>query len=633
MEQKREAARRQAVRHENENDAKIVQSMDGAQKQLMRRRALSRDELDLQLAAVQAANNKLVEEIQVKAAALEEAMAYAAEMESIVKSTLNRNSVMDDMWHAQHPKFAPYMLGLPTWAIFKEVHSCLWPEISISMNRSCKSNATSFEKSLLTRIHFRKGFEIETLALMFGRDRTTLSKYVAKWAPRWGVAGEDLSILDLTEDILARLLPLDFKRWKHMKDIGALVDGKDFLSWTLRKHSGLSRAMYSDKSHHSALRVLSWILPCGLNFEHTWLFLGRATEPALVSLWGSLVSKTPLEVVPKHTCEACLAGEIPDSLYALKPSSANNAIAHLCTKRTEEERVADDLEELEALTADASAAPTATGDTAAGAPSTALLAAGDVQLAAAAAPPAAMPMIPPAALPATSSAAAPAVGVPTTARQNVMAFMERNMARDEKNGKQTLYNTESVVELNQDILKSGPDQSAARKLQQLSRHKRLYASFEAGILHSCMLTDYLAAAKNIRQQQLRVLQGTNRSSDVAENLKLPLRLAKIPPGYRILADRGFVNDAGRYPNANAQMTPHFLSGRAQFPGEERSSDMVTCMLRYGSETNFARVTSENILRDTIPSSHFQVLDHANHWAHASANFCQHFKQPDTTDDA
>jgi hypothetical protein len=43
------------------------------------------------------------------------------------------------------------------------------------------------------------------------------------------------------------------------------------------------------------------------------------------------------------------------------------------------------------------------------------------------------------------------------------------------------------------------------------------------------------------------------------------------------------------------------------------------MLRYGSETNFARVTSENILRDTIPSSHFQVLDHANHWAHASAN--------------
>ena len=196
---------------------------------------------------------------------------------------------------------------------------------------------------------------------------------------------------------------------------------------------------------------------------------------------------------------------------------------------------------------DASAAPTATGDTAAGAPSTALLAAGDVQLAAAA-PPAATPMIPPAALPGTSSAAAPAVGVPTTERQNVVAFMERNMARGEKNGKQTLYNTESVVELNQDILKSGPDQSAARKLQQLSRHNRLYASFKAGILHSCMLTDYLAAAKNIRQQQLRVLQG---SSAVIENLKLPLRLAKIPPGYRILAYRGFVNDAVRYPNANA----------------------------------------------------------------------------------
>jgi hypothetical protein len=35
----------------------------------------------------------------------------------------------------------------------------------------------------------------------------------------------------------------------------------------------------------------------------------------------------------------------------------------------------------------------------------------------------------------------------------------------------------------------------------------------------------------------------------------------------------------------------------------------------------------------VARRNFQVLDHANYWAHASANFCQHFKQPDTNNDA
>lgn len=63
-----------------------------------------------------------------------------------------------------------------------------------------------------------------------------------------------------------------------LTDIAALIDGKDFLIETERSHGLLSRAGYSDKSHHNAFRCITWILPCGLNVEHTHLFYGRASE-------------------------------------------------------------------------------------------------------------------------------------------------------------------------------------------------------------------------------------------------------------------------------------------------------------------------------------------------------------------
>ena len=50
--------------------------------------------------------------------------------------------------------------------------------------------------------------------------------------------------------------------------------------------------------------------------------------------------------------------------------------------------------------------------------------------------------------------------------------------------------------------------------------------------------------------------------------RLPIRLAKIPPGTKVLADRGFAEDAPFYPNFNEHITPAFLSGRLQFDVED-----------------------------------------------------------------
>ena len=63
--------------------------------------------------------------------------------------------------------------------------------------------------------------------------------------------------------------------------------------YTTRKNTMFTRASYSDKVHHSATRCISWSTPMGLSFEHTNLFLGRASEKRLVELWGPRLKKCP----------------------------------------------------------------------------------------------------------------------------------------------------------------------------------------------------------------------------------------------------------------------------------------------------------------------------------------------------
>ena len=81
-------------------------------------------------------------------------------------------------------------------------------------------------------------------------------------------------------------------------------------------------------------------------------------------------------------------------------------------------------------------------------------------------------------------------------------------------------------------------------------------------------------------------------------------------------------------NMNVQMTPSFLSGRDQFTYSELSADMVKCKLRYISETNFARVTDENLLTDVIPASVLPYIKDCISWGHASANLCKKYKDRD-----
>ena len=128
----------------------------------------------------------------------------------------------------------------------------------------------------------------------------------------------------------------------------------------------------------------------------------------------------------------------------------------------------------------------------------------------------------------------------------------------------------------------------------------------------------------LRTEMLQDLHG-----EAGENVPpyLMTRLAKIPPGYTVLVDRGFYFDAPSYPNVNAQITPHFLTSREQFESDEVSRDSITCRLRWSSEAIFSRVTDHEVLTDVVLFSHFSILASAIHWGHAHANLMQPFNSP------
>lgn len=217
-------------------------------------------------------------------------------MKVTVSKGITRSNIVCPIWHESHPKFCHYWLGFISFAEFVIYHKCLWPYVNstveIKDGRIC-----DFEKSMITKMYFRKGLEFELIGNIWGRSN--IGRYVKMWAPLWGEAGANLSILDINESILISLTPEDFVNGSTDKVCG-LVDGKDFKTETIRTHSGITRAGHSNKVNCSALRVLSWVLNNGLNVERSEPYLGRASETHIVQVLGSHIGEAPLRLIDKQ---------------------------------------------------------------------------------------------------------------------------------------------------------------------------------------------------------------------------------------------------------------------------------------------------------------------------------------------
>ena len=153
-----------------------------------------------------------------------------------------------------------------------------------------KNPLSDFEQILLTYLWMNVTWNNDIVGLMFGiRCRRTVETYVHRWLPLIGERGDMMSdfLAFFDREAYDKLNPQSYIDLE-LEQICSVLDGKDYPCETVRSNRVLNCAQSSNKIHGSAFRNLTWSLPCGGVIERTPSFLGRASEKAIMSLWGSL---------------------------------------------------------------------------------------------------------------------------------------------------------------------------------------------------------------------------------------------------------------------------------------------------------------------------------------------------------
>ena len=89
-------------------------------------------------------------------------------MKKMNKDCIVRANNVCPNWHEEHPKFGPYWLGFINYSEFIIYHKCLWPDVKTIVHVT-DGFITPFEKSLITKMFFRKGLEFKLIGHIWGR--------------------------------------------------------------------------------------------------------------------------------------------------------------------------------------------------------------------------------------------------------------------------------------------------------------------------------------------------------------------------------------------------------------------------------------------------------------------------------
>lgn len=199
----------------------------------------------------------------------------------------------------------------------------------------------------------------------------------------------------------------------------------------------MKRAIWSDKVHHAAACIITWSTPTGLTVEHTPLFMGRATESAIVSLWGSYDSTVPLPQVPEIP---------PPPLTHIKTEKYEERCPLFCSvvwegrnrgPENNEHEVTEGAELDDAL--------------------------------------------------AEAEADNGADTLPVHSIRSGQNFLRRMRQRASEDKPCKKYPDGAVVECNHLLLWDGPNQSSTTKLKQLNIHELLHIAYKEGELHKNQL--------------------------------------------------------------------------------------------------------------------------------------------------
>ena len=194
----------------------------------------------------------------------------------------------------------------------------------------------------------------------------------------------------------------------------------------------------------------------------------------------------------------------------------------------------------------------------------------------------------------------------------------------------------AMMEEANEHVRSGPQSSPLEMLCQLETHERLHRHYQSGDLRKCMLSYYLLVMAEDRMRILHHLGSKMVPHDYEPSDEpLPevyLRLAKIPPGFDVIADKGFDKTDGLYPWWNLVWVPIVLRNRnvKQSLTEEivgKRGHRSLKRLRYTIEVGYSRVTDEECLKDVIPYGNIPQLQNMLAWGHANVNLGKPFRRP------
>lgn len=388
------------------------------------------------------------------------------------------------------------------------------------------------------------------------------------------------------------------------------VDGTDTKVEKSRNDPTAAALGYGSKNKEIGARSLNWCTATCLSFEHTKECLARVSEKRLYEHHGSLgKAKAPVK-------------EWKNVAHGLTEKQKICRLATASDNMFDYHDIEETLNTIKALRMDEELESGAVDDGV-------LLTASLVEVEK-------MPGVKP-----KQSLLPPTLTEPRIPTMNdVYEWFDQQEATKEvqkKSGKSApLIDLQTITEQNKLALEGGVNSSGIEKLSQYEVHERLHRAYEEKKLKKTILAYFLYATKVDRRKLLKWM-----GSDLApHNVPMPkeddlpdiwLRLAKIPPEYDILGDKGFYFCDRLNPWVNHVRTPWKLSDKKvqeyRRSGGMITEDRETSFTRVVVEDDYERYRNERVLKGTVPYWVLALLPYAHEWGHASMNLGEPMRRP------
>ncbi|EJK63993.1 hypothetical protein THAOC_15319 [Thalassiosira oceanica] len=199
-----------------------------------------------------------------------------------------------------------------------------------------------------------------------------------------------------------------------------------------------------------------------------------------------------------------------------------------------------------------------------------------------------------------------------------------------------ILESDTLDAINKKALESGVNSSGLEKAAQLEVHQRLHLAYEAEKLKKTSLAYFLLFTKKDRLRLLKWLGSSLAPASLPMPSErdlpvLPLGLAKIPPEFCVLGDKGFHKTTRLNPNLNLSKTPWKLSDE-KVKDFRRGQDMITddratSDTRAVAENNYERFRNDVILKNKVPYWKIAMLPYAMEWGHANMNLQDPIRRP------